>query len=175
MGGVQRWAIGGAVAAVAAVAAAAVLSGVGVGGASKPPAARAPAADAPPAVTLPGLELADERPPAPGSIPAQLADPSTPPDVRAAAAVSAQWSLLARRLRHSAEAPPEWRQLEQETTAVSDAIKALRAAPTPGSWDALVVRQRALIPQLRGAGMDDGMSAALDAIEASLASPPTAP
>ncbi len=128
----------------------------------------------PEAPGLPGIgELgAADRVPVPGSIPAQLADPNTPPEVRAAASVSAGWSTVARRLRYGQDPGPEWGAVEEEANQLAAKIKVFRADPASATWADLVAEQRALIPRIRAVDPDEAMIRALDAIEGQLAGTP---
>jgi hypothetical protein len=111
--------------------------------------------------------------PAPGSVPAQLADPSLPPEVRAAAAVSGEWGRLARWVRYSpGDATEEWVALDDEVNDLSSKLRIYRADPASGSWPALVAEQRALLPRLRALGPNDDQAAAIAAIEQQLATWP---
>jgi hypothetical protein len=105
--------------------------------------------------------------PVAGSVPAQLADPNTPPDVRAAASVSSHWKLIARRVRFS-DPPPAWAALDVEVNTLSEKILVFRQDQTEMDWATLVAEQQALVPRVRAADPDPDMSAALDAIEAAL-------
>jgi hypothetical protein len=116
-----------------------------------------------------GLE---QLPVVPGTVPAQLGDPTTPPDVRAAAGVSSDWGKVARRLTFGPDPLPEWTALAPETNALVERIRAFRADPASSTWTELVAQQTALIPRIRQASPDARITEALDAIEATLANPP---
>ncbi len=168
----NRWVLA-VVAASAVVLALLLIRGPDTGerpAAPLPPALTAPASPEPaPTRRPPALQGREDLTATPGSVPDQLADPNVSPEVKAAAAVSSQWGVVARRLSYTPGSPATWKPLGTEALELGKQIRAFRTNPDDMDWAALETEQRGLIPRIRAAEPDDILVAALDEIEAQLA------